>query len=83
MSRCGWTLCRLLLCGLIGCCLTPSTGAFAAPPSTQNAKPEVKEGAPAKTQEQMMSEMVKLGTPDPNHEMLKNFEGTWKTFTNA
>ncbi|MBI3451219.1 MAG: DUF1579 domain-containing protein [Acidobacteria bacterium] len=72
MNRCTWTVCRVILCGLIGCCMTLSGATLAAekkvatPPSA------------ADNEKAMMDAMMKMGTPGAQHEALKKFAGSWK-----
>lgn len=77
MNRCTWTVCRVILCGLVGCCLTLSPAALAAekkvatPPSA------------ADNEKAMMDAMMKMGTPGAPHEALKAFAGSWKASVKA
>jgi len=71
-----WKLCRLMVCGILGCCLTAAGAAGAAPES----KAESKAGA---EQDEMMAAMAKLATPGPQHAVLKPLVGSWKTVTKA
>jgi len=76
MSKCSWTLCRLFLCGLVGCCL--GLGAATASPRADKASSKA---ASQMSQEQIMAELTKLATPGPNHELLKKLVGSWKAVT--
>ena len=76
--KCTWSLCRLLVCGLLGCCLAVSGTTIASPRAGEKAK--AASGAPM-SEEQMMAEIMKLATPGPNHELLKKFVGSWTTVT--
>jgi len=70
MKRCTWTICRLLVCGLLGCCLTlPAAAAETKAPAAKPAAPSEKE---------MMDAMIKLATPGPQHAALKALAGSWK-----
>jgi uncharacterized protein DUF1579 len=75
MTRCSWTLCRIFICGLLGCCLAV-TGGFAADAKAPAAKPAAKPAAPS--EQDMMAAMIKAGTPGPQHEALKAMAGSWK-----
>ena len=74
LSTCSLTLCRLAFCGLLGCCLAAS--ALAGPEDKPQAKP-----AAGASEDAMMAEYMKMASPGPNHERLKQFAGSWKTVT--
>ena len=77
MSLCSLKICRLILCGIVGCCL-------AAPLQTVSARPqEAKAQAGQPTMEQMMAEYEKAGAPGPEHERIKELAGNWKTVTKS
>ena len=70
MMRCSWTICRLLVCGFLGCCLTlPAAAAETKAPVAK----------PAPSEQEMMAAMMKLGTPGPQHAALNALAGSWKT----
>jgi len=76
MSSCRWRVCRLLLCGLLGCCLSLPAVAAARPEEKAKAAQEM-------SPEAMMAEYMKYANPGPQHEALKPLVGSWKTVTKA
>lgn len=72
MNRCTWRICRLFVCGLLGCCLAVSGAAVAAEEKAPAAKPA------APSEEELMAAMMKLATPGPQHAALKPLAGSWK-----
>lgn len=78
MTRCTWSICRVLICGLLGCCLTAPALALRA---GEKAQTQAAQGEPA--MDPMMAEMMKYANPGPEHEVLKSLAGSWKTVTKA
>jgi hypothetical protein len=71
MNSCSWRICRLLVCGLIACCLT-------LPAAAAESKAPAPKPAAAPSDQEMMAAMMKLATPGPQHAALKPLEGSWK-----
>jgi len=76
MARCTWKICRLFVCGLLGCCLTLAGTALAAEQKSAGAGPQPSE-------QEMMEAMTRLATPGPAHAALKALAGSWKTSVKA
>jgi hypothetical protein len=79
MKACTWSICRLLFCGLLGCCLATPALLKASPRPEE--KPTSAQAGPS--DEQMWAEVMKLAAPGPNHEMLKSWAGSWKARTKS
>ena len=70
---------RILGCALAGAMLIAPAFAFPA-----NEKPQTKATAAAgPSQDEMMAQYMKYSNPGADHEMLKQFAGSWKTVTKA
>ena len=74
MKNCSWTICRLLLCAIVGCCAAAAAGLAQDKPKP--AAPGAA-GQQAAQQDAAMADMTKMMSPGPEHQKLQSLMGSF------